>query len=499
MQVRITAPILIAAVGVLGACGGNKSGFPASSQYASKCATPRTGIDPATQRAFRDTQGTVADEKAWLRSWTDELYLWYTEVPDRNPAEYATPIDYFNVLKTPAITASGKAKDQYHFTYSTAEWRALSQSGVRSGYGVQWAVLARSPPRLVVAAYSEPGSPAATALIGRGVQVITVDGEDVVNGADVGKLNAGLFPAVAGESHTFSVLDRGATSPRGVTILSANVESASVQYVQSFAVPAGRVGYMLFNDHHATAEAALISAVRQFQADGITDLILDIRYNGGGYVDIASELAYMIAGPTATNGKTFEKNRFNDKYPSTNPLTGETLIMPFHNSTVGFSTTPAGQPLPHLDLARLFVLTGGQTCSASESIMNSLRGIDVQVIQIGSTSCGKPYGFYARDNCGTTYFSIQFQAVNAKGFGDYDDGFVPGGTGPAGLPGCQVADDYTHDFGDPAERRLAAALGYRANGTCPPSSLALEVEPSLSGVEAQMVKSPWDENRIYRR
>lgn len=459
---------------------------------------PRSGVDPWTGRAFPDTQGSVANEKAWLRAWTDELYLWYSEVPSRNPADYATPIDYFNVLKTPAITASGKPKDPYHFTYSTDAWRALSQSGVRSGYGVQWAILAGTPPRRVVAAYNEPGSPAEAALIDRGVQVITVDGEDVATGADVGRLNGGLSPATAGESHTFSVLDRGASSPRTVTLRSANVQSSPVQHVQSLTTAGGRVGYMLFNDHHATAEAALIAAVRQFQADGIADLIVDIRYNGGGYVDIANELAYMIAGPTATHGKTFEKNRFNDKYPNTNPLTGEALSTSFHNSTVGFSTTPAGQPLPHLDLTRLFVLTGGQTCSASESIINSLLGVDVQVIQIGSTSCGKPYGFYAQDNCGTTYFSIQFQAVNAKGFGDYADGFVPGGFGPAGLPGCQVADDYTHDFGDPAERRLAAALGYRANGTCPPSSSALGLEPPLSG-EALMVKSPWDENRIYRR
>ena len=58
------------------------------------------------------------------------------------------------------------------------------------------------------------------------------------------------------------------------------------------------------------------------------------------------------------------------------------------------------------------------TCSASESIINGLRGVNVQVIQIGSTTCGKPYGFYPEDNCGTTYFSIQFKGVNAAGFGE---------------------------------------------------------------------------------
>ena len=92
--------------------------------------------------------------------------------------------------------------------------------------------------------------------------------------------------------------------------------------------------------------------------------------------------------------------------------------MPFHSTTQGFSATP-GQPLPTLNLPRVFVLTGPDTCSASESIINSLRGIGVEVVQIGSTTCGKPYGFYPQDNCGTTYFSIEFRGVNAMNFGDY--------------------------------------------------------------------------------
>jgi len=494
MRFPLGRTAVIVVIAALAACGNeSQKGLPPSSQYAAKCATPRSGIDPSTGNPFRDTAGSTGDEKIWLRAWTDELYLWYREVPNVNPTAYATPIDYFAVLKTPAITASGKPKDQYHYTYPTAEWRRLAQSGVRSGYGVQWAILASSPPRRVVAAYNEPGSPAALAGVGRGVSVLTVDGEDLSRGNDVAKLNAGLFPSASGEAHTFVLADPDGRT-RTVELVSANVESAPVQNVRTLS---GGVGYMLFNDHHATAEAALVAAVTQLQSGGIADLVLDIRYNSGGYVDIASELAYMIAGPTATQGKTFEKNRFNDKYPTNDPVSGAALELPFHAST-RFSM-PAGQSLPHLDLPRVFVLTGGQTCSASEAIINSLRGIDVGVIQIGSTSCGKPYGFYPRDNCGTTYFSVQFQGVNAKGFGDYDDGFVPGGNGAAGLPGCRVADDFAHELGDPAEARLAAALWYRANQTCPPSSGALQSGPSLSAEGGRMVKSPWDENRIYRR
>ena len=125
-----------------------------------------------------------------------------------------------------------------------------------------------------------------------------------------------------------------------------------------------------------------------------------------------------------------------------------------------------------MSLARVFVITGSSTCSASESIINSLRGVDVEVIQIGSTTCGKPYGFYPVDNCGTTYFSIQFRGINFAGFGDYPDGFSATRATPdagANLPGCTATDDLTHDLGDPAEGQLGVALGYRANGnsSCP--------------------------------
>jgi len=124
------------------------------------------------------------------------------------------------------------------------------------------------------------------------------------------------------------------------------------------------------------------------------------------------------------------------------------------------------------------VLSTGGTCSASEAFINGLGGIDVEVVLVGETTCGKPYGFYAFDNCGTTYFSVQFQTVNAKGFGDYPDGFspdnVPGIEGIE-LPGCAVADDFDHSFGDPDEAMLAAALGWRATRICPdpaPASVA---------------------------
>jgi hypothetical protein len=222
-----------------------------------------------------------------------------------------------------------------------------------------------------------------------------------------------------------------------------------VKSVKVIDTPTGKVGYMSFEDHNALAEQQLVNAFTTLKNQGATDLVLDMRYNGGGLLYVASELAYMIAGPT-TAGKTFQRPIYNDK-------TTPAAAIPFFDKAYGFSA-PANSALPYLGLTHVTLLTSADTCSASEAVINGLRGVDVQVDLVGGATCGKPYGFTPIDNCGTTYFSIQFQGVNAKGFGDFADGFAPT---------CAASDDMTHALGDPAEGMLAAALSYRANKTCP--------------------------------
>lgn len=443
--------------------------FEPASQFKDFCANPRP---PDGSTVYPDMPGEVVDENNWLRSWSNDTYLWYDEIIDRDPALYATP-EYFELLRSFDQTPSGNDKDRFHFTYSTAEWEALSQSGISVGYGALVALLSARPPREAVVALVEPASPAADAGLARGARILEIDGADLVNGntqADVDLLNAGLFPSVEGESHEFVVQDLGAAEPRTITMQAVAVTSDPVQHVQVLDTDQGPVGYLLFNDFIATAELELINAVEALAAEGITDLFLDLRYNGGGYLDIAAELGFMIAGPAAAQGRTFEAIEFNDKHRQFDPVTGRLLEpVPFHDTSLGFSA-PANEPLPSLNLPRVFVLTGSGTCSASESVINGLRGIDIEVVQVGGTTCGKPYGFYPTPNCGTTYFTIQFRGVNDKGFGDFADGFHPNGAGQldaAALPGCAVPDDFEHGFGDPAEARFAAALQYRVDGTCP--------------------------------
>ncbi len=449
--------------------------YPAEASLKNYCAAPRTGVDQYSNEAFADRAGSAAHEKMWLRSWSNRTYLWYRELSDLNPASYSTA-EYFSLLRTTSKTASGSDKDNFHFSQNTADYRKQTQAGVRSGYGINWKFGATKPPREVLIAYTEPTSPAVAQNLNRGAKLLEVDGVDFVNDntqAGVDKINAALFPAKAGESHQFTFVD-----PQGVrktyTLVSADVATSAVQNVNVLSTAAGKVGYLQFNSHIANAQPQLISAITQFKSSNINELVVDLRYNGGGLLALASQFAYMVAGPNVIQNRIFEKTMFSDKYPTTDPETGATIqAMPFYTQGINYQAGQfTGQTLPNVSLRRVFVLTTDNTCSASEAFINGLRGVDLEVVLIGGQTCGKPYGFYPTDNCGTTYFTIQFSGVNAKGFGDYADGFKPTAAPQfaSDIKGCAVADDLTKPLGDSNEKMLNTAIHYMSNNGCPVQS-----------------------------
>ena len=492
---------------------------------AQQCSAPRPDsvIDPSTGRSYGDSQGSVGTEKLWVRSFINDTYLWYDEVVPRDPslfvvgatAPFVEPADnsrrnvllttdraavttYFNSQRSLQLTAFNQPKDRFHFTIATDDYTRQSTGGIAAGFGFHVALLTNMPPRRALVAYSDPGSAAALGGLSRGVEFVSVNGVPV-NSGNAAALNEGLFSPVIGQSYSFEVRDQGSAATRTVALTAASVTSVPVQNVRTLPSPDNDVGYLQFNDHIATAEGQLRNAINQLKASnngaGISDLVLDMRYNGGGLLTIASELAYMIAGSSSTAGKVFEKLSFNNKNPF--GLTDALISTPFYTRSQGLSGA-AGQVLPQLGLARVFVLTGAGTCSASESVMNGLAGAGVQVIQIGATTCGKPYGFLPQDNCGVTYFAVQFKGVNQAGYGDYAGGFVPG-AGPGGnqFAGCMVADDFTQLLGDPAEARLASALQFRKTGRCAAAaSSGVNTAALVSATEPTLMRSFVRENRL---
>tara|TARA_R110001606_G_scaffold130289_2_gene265649 strand:+ start:3149 stop:4660 length:1512 start_codon:yes stop_codon:yes gene_type:complete len=436
-------------------------------------------------------------------SWTHETYLWPDEVTDRNPNAYTNRIAYFDTQKTFATTASGENKDDFHFNQTTEEYLEQRNSTALPGYGAAVAVFSSTPPRDIRIRYTEPGSPAAETSLGqpklvRGSRILRIDGIDVVNGAssqaEVDQLNRALSPQTVGEQHDFVVRDPGSSTDRAISLAAANIAPKPVNRFSTIDTSAGKVGYVLFNTFSPFAsEKEIADTITSLKASGINDLILDLRYNGGGLLAVSSQIAYMVAGPGRTQNKTFEQLRFNAAAGSRNPVTGAfNDPIPFYSTGLGFSLTD-GQPLPRLDLPRVYILTTARTCSASEALVNGLRGVDVEVVLIGDTTCGKPFGFYPASNCGETYYSIQFQGVNNKGFGDYTDGFAPQNSSNSfavKTPGCKVTDDYTRELGDTSESLLAAALQHRLDGTCPAVAVSSQSPQGVSVDKATTAVGP---------
>lgn len=378
---------------------------------------------------------TPAAEKSWSRGHLDDVYLWYRDIVEVPQNANLTLPTYFDSLLV-------RPKDRFSFTSPQSVIDDFFQSGSSFSYGYS---LLRQGTRLRVL-FVEPGSPADLAGLKRGATISSINGTPLDQSANDVQY-AALYPSKI-ETHTFGITELDG-STRSVAISSAMVVKSPVLESKVLTDNGKKIGYMVFNDHIRTAEQPLIDTIQTFRESGISEIVLDLRYNGGGYLYIADELAAMIGG-YRTAGAVFEKLIHNDKYASKTA-----------NSTSWFYTHDTNsRPLPWLNVPRVFVLTGSRTCSASESIINGLSPF-MEVILIGDKTCGKPYGFRQKNNCGTAHFAIEFSGVNALGKGDYVNGFSPQ---------CNVADDLDHQLGDPNEKRLAAAISFVQNGKCPAST-----------------------------
>ncbi|HYD80871.1 MAG TPA: S41 family peptidase [Paucimonas sp.] len=428
---------------------------------------PTSSYIPKEEPAALANICTPEGEKKWVRAHLHDVYLWYKEIVDVDPARYASPADYFYALVV-------RARDRFSFTDTQQAASSFFRSGVDVGYGAELVVVDN---RMRVA-YVEDGTSASLTGITRGAEITAVNGTPIGNLSRAEQI-AALYPDEVGTVNNFTILDPGSTTPRTVQWMAAGVIHRPVWLTKIITTSdSKRVGYMVFNDHIATAENPLIAAFTQFQQEGIDDLVLDLRYNGGGYLYLANEVAAMIGGD-AVAGQVFERLRFNDKHP-------EKTNDP-RNSMKFFTTSTKDQPLPRLNLKRVFVLTGRGTCSASESIINGLSPF-VQVITIGGTTCGKPYGMLQANNCGRAYFAVQFEGVNALNQGGYVGGFGPN---------CPASDDLEHPLGDTSERLLATALGYSASGSCPATSFTKGLTATYAPLSAEPLhRPPWRENRV---
>jgi C-terminal processing protease CtpA/Prc len=287
----------------------------------------------------------------------------------------------------------------------------------------------------------DPGSPAAAAGIQRGDRVTLIAGRaasDVVAADDFTALSA----SAPGQTVAITTT-RAGSGPSSAVLTAASYNLTPVTGATVLLSPGGRkLGYVAVKDMISQALAPADAAFAQFKSAGVADVVLDLRYNGGGLVSTGATLAGYIAGSRGA-GLNYATLLFNDKHGASN------------------SSFPFAVPGAALNLPRVFVLMGRRTCSASEQVINGLRGAGLDVVTIGETSCGKPVGFQPTSNCGTTFNIVNFESVNHLGAGRYFNGFTPG---------CAVAEDFTVAQASGADPLMAAAARYADGGGCPAAS-----------------------------
>lgn len=444
MKVR-PATALLGIVAMLSACGDGGGSSTTSSGGAPVGVTPTpTPTTVASGCSLRERQDWIA---AQLREW----YLFPETLPaSLDPAPYATAGDYLDAL---TATARSQRRDRY-FTYLTsiAEESAYYNSGSSAGFGFRLA--ADTAARRIAVTESFEGAPALAAGIDRGTEILAI-GTDSSNLRTVSSIIAAegtagvtnaLGPNTVGTTRLLRVVDMAGTRNVSVAKADFTLTPASSRYGARVIDDGGRkVGYVNLRTFITTADPALRTAFAQFRAQGITEIIVDLRYNGGGLISIAELMGDLLGGNRSTS-EVFDYVTFRPEKSS------ENAVHMF-----------APQPQSTSPTRLAFIGTGG-TASASELVINAFTPfLHNRSALIGTNTYGKPVGQIALDRtaCDDRLRVIAFATQNAARQGAYFDGLAP-----FMEASCQATDDLNHQLGDPLEASTRSALDFLAGRSC---------------------------------
>jgi carboxyl-terminal processing protease len=426
----------------LSACGGGGGGS------GSVVTPPATGATPTPTT----TAGcSLRERQDWAAAQLGEWYLFPETLPTSlSPAPYANVSDYVDAL---TATARAQGRDRY-FTYVTsiAEENAYYASGSSAGFGFR--LTYDSAGGRVFVAESFEGTPALGAGIDRGTEIVAI-GTNASNLRTVASIMASggaagvtdaLGPATAGTTRLLRVTDAAGT--RDVTVAKADytLTPVSSRYGAKVLDDGGRkVGYLNLRTFISTADPALRAAFAQFKAAGVTEVIVDLRYNGGGLVSIA-DLMGDLMGANRAGTDVFSYMTFRPEKA-------------VENQTRFFQ--PKTESIAPTRIA--FIGTGG-TASASELVVNAfIPYLHANAALIGTNTYGKPVGQIAIDRtaCDDRLRVIAFATQNAARQGNYFNGLA--GTVEAS---CRAGDDIAYPLGDAREASTKAALDFLAGRSC---------------------------------
>lgn len=449
---RPAAQAALLSAALLSACGGGDGvGSPLPPLPGIACSTP--------------------DQRLWLDSYFDAWYFWYRLAPDPNPLREMTVAEFFQQSLYTGTDARFP-RDRWSFLEPSADFDRFFGDGRLLGYGVFLAGIetGRDPARPLFVRYVEPQSDAAARGVTRGDEVVSVNGRpaaEIVAADDYADFTPDR------EGRTLALVLRHGGALRSVTLRASAYPLTPVTSARVLQTAQGRrMGYLHVKDMIDQAAPALAAAFADFGAAGVTELVIDLRYNGGGLVSLSRTLASYVSA-ARTRGQAYASLLFNDRRARD------------ENETWRFEP-----PSSALNLSRVYVLTGPRTCSASELVINGLRPF-VDVVAIGDTTCGKPVGFRPVSRCDTTFNVVNFESVNARNEGRYFDGFAPS---------CAVAEDFLQPLGSADEPLLAAATRHADSGQCPAGSAgASRQRPMAAGAARPAGGEPPERQGMWRR
>lgn len=440
MRRTLTALIALSLSACSGGGGGSVSGGGGGGSTGSVTPTPT----PTTAGC------TLRERQLWARDQLNEWYLFPETLPaSLDPAPYANVSDYIDAL---TATARSQGRDRY-FTYLTsiAEENAYYNSGATAGFGFR---LYLSGNRLYSAETFE-GTTALTAGIDRGTEIVAIgtsttnlrNVSDILATSGSAGLTDALGPNTAGTTRSFRVTDTAAGT-RVVTIAKTDytLDPVSSRYGAKIIDDGGhRVGYVNLRTFINTADTPLRNAFAQFRAAGVTEIIVDVRYNGGGLVSIA-ELMGNLLGANRTTSDVFDYMTFRASKAA-------------ENSTAYFA--PQTQSVAPTRVA--FIGTSS-TASASELVAaGMLPYLGTNMALVGTNTYGKPVGQIAVDKsaCDDRFRIIAFALENRDHQGAYFNGLSS-----IVKASCRASDDVAYPMGDPREASTRAALDFIQGKSC---------------------------------
>lgn len=362
-------------------------------------------------------------------------YLWQGEVNDLADNRFATQNDFISTMNGFATPEDWfrhlivpPPLDRFSVIYSDYTVLEGLLQGTSKSNGVDFELRLKPGSTTEVfgwVRYILPNSDASTKPIARGDFFYAVNGTPLTTsnfrtllGSDTYTLNLADF-------------DNGSITPNGQSVSLTRIPYTENPVFQSnvFDLGNAKVAYLMYNGFFSGFDTQLNQAFGEFQSQGATHLVLDLRYNSGGALSTATRLASMITGQF--NGMLFSKQQWNAKanafFQENNP---GFLVSNFTNSLSG------GQSINSLQLNKVYILTSRSSASASELLINGLRPY-IDVVQIGSTTSGKNVGSitlydsptFGRQNANPRHrYAMQpitFKVVNRDNFGDYADGLTP--------------------------------------------------------------------------